>query len=102
MVFRRSDVTTFNQSACKPRAVPALLVLALAISPAAARAGDAGVDADASQLLKRMTDYLGSLPQFGLETSNVVEVVLDSGQKLQPRLCLREAMTQDAPTAFMT
>ena len=33
--------------------------------------------------LKRMTDYIGALKQFGAETEQVFEVVLVSGQKLQ-------------------
>ena len=43
----------------------------------------AAVDPEAARLLKRMTDYIGALKQFGAETEQVFEVVLVSGQKLQ-------------------
>lgn len=41
------------------------------------------VDPAATAALKRMTDYLASLPAFSLDTSNTIDVVLDSGQKIQ-------------------
>jgi hypothetical protein len=41
------------------------------------------VDPAATQILRRMTDYLGSLQSFSLDTQNTLEVVLDSGQKIQ-------------------
>jgi len=59
----------------------ASLVLLLAPGPAAAQS--AGIDPEAAALLKRMTDFVGSLDRFSLETINTVEVVLDSGQKIQ-------------------
>jgi len=59
----------------------ALLVAPLATEPATAQA--AGVDPEAARLLKRMTDFVGSQDRFSLETTNTVEVVLDSGQKIQ-------------------
>jgi len=53
----------------------------LAVAPAQAQG--TGVDPEAARILKRMTDYVGGLQQFGLDTSNTVEVVLHSGQKIQ-------------------
>jgi hypothetical protein len=40
-----------------------------------------GVDPAATKILKRMTDYLGSLKQFSVRTQNTIEDVLDSGHK---------------------
>jgi hypothetical protein len=60
---------------------PVLLVaLAVALAPALARAQ---VDPEASKILRRMTDYLGSLQQFTVDTQTTVEVMLTTGQKLQ-------------------
>lgn len=59
----------------------ALALALLAVAPAQAQGP--GVDPDAAMILKRMTDYIGGLQQFGLDTSNTVEVVLHSGQKIQ-------------------
>jgi len=41
------------------------------------------VDPAATQILRRMTDYLGSLQQFSLDTQNTFESVFESGQKIQ-------------------
>ena len=51
--------------------------------PTAARAQAAGVDPDAAKILKRMTDYVGQLQRFSVDTASTLEVVLVSGQKLQ-------------------
>lgn len=72
------------------RAMPGLAV-AVAIAaitlafmlPTAARAQAAGVDPDAAKTLKRMTDYVGQLQRFSVDTASTLEVVLVSGQKLQ-------------------
>ena len=40
------------------------------------------VDPAATQILKRMTDYLGSLKQFSVRTQNTLEDLLDSGQRV--------------------
>lgn len=58
-----------------------LAVAWLAAAPVQAQGPD--VDPEAARILKRMTDYVGGLQQFGLDTSNTVEVVLHSGQKIQ-------------------
>jgi hypothetical protein len=69
----------------KSRAIlAASLVLAFtALTPAQARAQDAGVDEEARRLLQRMTTYVASLGKFGLDTANTLEVVLTTGQKIQ-------------------
>jgi len=60
------------------------LGLALAsLAAAPVQAQGPGVDPEAARILKRMTDYVGGLQQFGVDTSNTVEVVLHSGQKIQ-------------------
>ncbi len=46
------------------------------------RAQTPAVDPAATQILKRMTDYLGSLKQFSVHTQNTIEDVLDSGQRI--------------------
>jgi hypothetical protein len=40
------------------------------------------VDPAATQILKRMTDYLDSLKQFSVHTQNTVEDLLESGQRI--------------------
>jgi hypothetical protein len=47
-----------------------------------ARAQTAAVDPAATETLKRMTDYLGSLKQFSVHTQNTIEDVLDSGHRV--------------------
>ena len=51
--------------------------------PTAARAQAAGVDPDAARILRRMTDYVGQLQRFSVDTASTLEVVLVSGHKLQ-------------------
>lgn len=69
------------------RLVTATAIAALTLAfmlPGTARAQAAtGVDADAATILKRMTDYVGKLQRFSVDTSNTLEVVLVSGQKIQ-------------------
>ena len=73
---RRSGTTTLLASG-----LLALSLTALATSPA--RAQSTGVHPEAARLLKRMTEFVGSQDRFSLQTVNTVEVVLDSGQKIQ-------------------
>jgi hypothetical protein len=42
-----------------------------------------GVDPEAAQMLKQMTDYLSGLQRFSLESASVDEIVTKSGQKIQ-------------------
>nr|MBS0022416.1 DUF2092 domain-containing protein [Gammaproteobacteria bacterium] len=58
------------------------LVLAVTVSTEV-RAQALAVDPAATQLLRRMTDYLAGLEQFSLDTQNTIEDVLESGQKIQ-------------------
>jgi len=64
------------------RTIASLLwLLALIAAPAFAQAS--AVDPEAMNLLHRMTDYLGGLQQFSVDTQTTVEAVLTTGQKLQ-------------------
>ena len=60
----------------------ALTGMALAV-PLAAPAQPAGIDPQATKLLKASTDFLASQKRFSAETRNSLEVVLTSGQKIQ-------------------
>lgn len=61
-------------------AVFALGVISLAATVATeVRAQAPAVDPAATQILKRMTEYLGSLQQFSVHTQNTLEDLLDSG-----------------------
>jgi hypothetical protein len=58
-----------------------VLALSVTVSPEA-RAQGMAVDPAATQILQRMTDYLGGLKQFSVHTQNTNEDVLDSGHKV--------------------
>ncbi len=51
-------------------------------APTDVRAQAPAVEPDATRILKRMTDYLGRLQRFSLDTENMVDSVLVSGQKI--------------------
>lgn len=78
---------------CSPQADPAAAVPAEpaaepAVEPApaaeaAAPEAEASVDPAAVDGLRRMTEYLASLPAFSLDTSSSLDVVLHSGQKIK-------------------
>jgi hypothetical protein len=68
------------------RAAALLALGALALSATVStevRAQASNVDPAAVQILKKTTDYLGGLQQFSVDTLNIAEEVLDSGQKIQ-------------------
>lgn len=73
-------------TALNPRTVRALLAFgAIALSAilsTQARAQAPAVDPAATQALKRMTDYLGSLKQFSVHTQVTVEDLLTTGQRI--------------------
>ena len=61
----------------------ALAVLALSTTvPVKTRAEALAVDPAATEILKRMTDYLGSLKQFSVQTQNTLEDVLATGHRI--------------------
>jgi hypothetical protein len=61
----------------------ALAIMILAGLPALGHAQPAGIDPQAEKILRRMSDYLASRPQFTLKAESTLEVVLTSGQKIQ-------------------
>jgi len=65
------------------RTIGVLCAFALVGFATAAPAESPNADADALQILKKMTDYLGGLETFSMHTENTFEEVLESGQKIQ-------------------
>jgi hypothetical protein len=63
-------------------AILTLLVVELVTLPFDSRAGDASIDSRATQILQKMSDYLGNLQQFSVHTQNTLEDVLDSGNRV--------------------
>src|ERR1700741_2703827 len=63
--------------------IVAALLSAAPLWPVACPAQSSDIDPDAIALLRRSTDYLGSLKQFRLETAVSIEAVTSAGQKLQ-------------------
>lgn len=59
-----------------------LAALTLALTPPAS-AQTAGIDPQATRILKASTDFLASQRRFSVETRNTLEVMLKSGQKIQ-------------------
>jgi hypothetical protein len=69
----------------------AAMLIALAttaVVASSARAQAADVDPEAVKILQRTMDYLDGLQQFSVDIQNMVEEVLDSGQKIQMDLSL--------------
>jgi hypothetical protein len=60
---------------------PVVLALAVSVSTEV-RAQAPAVDKAAVQILQRMTDYVGGLHQFSVNTENNLEDVLDSGHRV--------------------
>jgi hypothetical protein len=73
-------VATSFRSAARVVAVSAFAVSMIA---SAVQAQAAAMDPAASKILERMTSYLGSLQSFSVDTENMLEDVLVSGQKIQ-------------------
>ena len=68
---------------CAAVTMCALLVLLLSAAvPSQVRAQGPTVDPAAARILKGMTDYLGSLKRFSVETQNTLEDVTDTGQRI--------------------
>jgi len=59
-----------------------VLALSLTFSTEVRGAEAQAVDPAATEILKRMSDYLGSLKQFSVHTQNTVEDLLDSGHRI--------------------
>jgi hypothetical protein len=61
----------------------AVALLSVGGLPAAALAQPAGIDPQATAILKRSLDYLAGLKAFSVDTTSTIEMVLTSGQKIQ-------------------
>lgn len=61
----------------------AVALLSIGALPAAALAQPAGIDPQATAILKRSLDYLAGLKAFSVDTTSTIEMVLTSGQKIQ-------------------
>jgi hypothetical protein len=75
------------RNACKHGRLP-LLMIAWALVlvtelPAYSQGQFSAVEPKASQLLRKMSDYLAGLEQFSVQTENALDVVLRSGEKIQ-------------------
>lgn len=73
-------------NALRTRMAPVLLVLGTlalsAIVPTQAWAQAPAVDPAATRILKRMTDYMGSLKEFSVDTQNTIEELLAPGERI--------------------
>ncbi len=58
-------------------------LLSVALLPGETRAQQYEIDPEATQLLSDTMDYLGGLKKFSVDTSNTLDEVLDTGQKIQ-------------------
>lgn len=72
---------TLNFRLAAPLSLLGVFVLSAALSTNV-QAQPPAVDPAATQILKRMTDYLGGLQQFTVHTVNTYEDLLDSGHKV--------------------
>ena len=70
------------QSTMRHMGAVTLAAMAFALPPSAA-AQPAGIDPQATKLVKASTDFLASQKRFSAETRSSLEVVLTSGQKIQ-------------------
>jgi hypothetical protein len=73
----------FTQIRWAIRLGAALALISAAALPGIASAQPAGIDPQATALLKRSTDYLSGLKAFSVDTTSTIEMVLTSGQKIQ-------------------
>ena len=81
------------------RAARILAMMVVTVLGSAAHAQAQGVDADATRLLKRMTDYLAGLQRFSVDTHNTLEAVLTSGQKVQ--FVMQASVTVQRPNRLL-
>ena len=70
------------QSTLRHMGAVTLAAMAFAL-PSSAAAQPAGIDPQATKLVKASTDFLASQKRFSAETRSSLEVVLTSGQKIQ-------------------
>jgi hypothetical protein len=60
-----------------------VMLASVTLAPAKVRASDTPIDPAAASRLRASIDYIAGLQQFSLEAQTSIEVVLQSGQKLQ-------------------
>lgn len=65
------------------RAACAGAILSIALAAPTVAAQPAAIDAQATRLLRASTEFLAAQKRFTVDTRSTIEVVLDSGQKLQ-------------------
>jgi hypothetical protein len=76
-------------------ALLALGVFALAANvPTSAQAQASAVDPAATKILKKMTDYVSGLDQFGVRTQVTLEDVLDSGHRIDMDISARVSISR--------
>lgn len=75
--------TTGQIAALLAGGASALALIVAAALPISALAQPTDIDPQAEKLLRASTDFLASQRQFSLETRSTLEIVLDSGQKIQ-------------------
>jgi len=73
----------FNRVLRAVRLSMAFALIPAGAIPAVAVAQPTAIDPRAQAILKKATDYLAGLKQFSVDTTSTIEVVLQSGQKLQ-------------------
>jgi hypothetical protein len=75
------------RNTCRPGRLPlvmaALVLVLISELPAYSQGQFSAVEPKASQLLRKMSDYLASLEQFSVQTENALDVILRSGEKIQ-------------------
>lgn len=59
-----------------------MVALLLTLAPIKAQSSEQAVSPEATVILERMTQYLGSLEQFHVKTENTLEYLLDSGNRV--------------------
>ena len=83
-------VTTRAASA---RRIMSLFAIAMAFAtPIAVEAQPAGIDPEATRILKTSTDFIAGQKKFTVSTRNTLEVVLTSGQKVQFEHTAKQSM----------
>jgi hypothetical protein len=79
--------------------IPALLALSATVSTAV-QAQAPTVDPAATAILKRMTNYLGSLKEFSVHTQNTIEDLLSPGERID--LEVSATVTIKRPNKLLT
>ncbi len=66
-----------------PLVITALVFAVIGGLPVFSSGQSSAIEPKADQLLRKMSDYLGGIQQFSVQTENSLEVVLRSGEKIQ-------------------